>query len=142
MLRSWTQTAISSDPRCLNTNRLFVDMQATEKSPSVVTDAIITGGVDAAAPVTKGIARCEENSDEDDGDFLLLDMQEKQLEIGNARYFDNLDFTEVNGDMLQKKVEERPNDTNAWLRLAIYQLGLDIGMRYVMCARETVLLSF
>ncbi|CAI5736090.1 unnamed protein product [Peronospora destructor] len=101
---------------------------ATEKSASVVTDAVIAGWVDTAVPVAEDIARRKGNSGEDDGDFISLGVQEKHPEIGNARYFDTVDSTEANVDMLQKKVEEHPNDTNAWLRLAIYQLGLDVGM--------------
>ncbi|RQM10048.1 hypothetical protein DD237_004379 [Peronospora effusa] len=111
-------------------------LAATEKSASVVTDAVIAGEVDAAMPVAKSMARREGDSGEDDGDYISLDVQEKHPEIGNARYFDNLDSIDGNGDMLQKKVEERPNDTNAWLRLAIYQLGLDVGM-----SDEAVILS-
>ncbi|CAH0476689.1 unnamed protein product [Peronospora belbahrii] len=95
---------------------------------SIVTDADTAGGVDTAVPVEKDIVRHEGHLDKSGDDFLPLDTHEKLPESGNARYFDNLDAIKAHGDMLQRKVTERPNDTNAWLLLAIYQLRLDVGM--------------
>lgn len=125
-------------------------MQTTGKSDSgnsVATDALVPSGADAAVPVTKDLQHSDGDPDKDNGDFIALDSREDLPEIDDARYFDNVDSKKAYGNMLQTKMEEDPTNTDAWLLLAIYQLELVVGVRYVLvlvkyCARFYTLLTY
>ncbi|KAG6574476.1 SCN circadian oscillatory protein (SCOP) [Phytophthora cinnamomi] len=70
----------------------------------------------------------DDGAEENKDDFLLLDVPEELPALGDTRYFDDVESRNVNGVSLQTKVEEDPNDTDAWLLLAISHLELDVGL--------------
>ena len=72
-----------------------------------------------------------EDADANDGDFLALEKDGEPFEAVDARYFRALDSGKAVGDKLVENVENGPNNPTAWLLLAIYQLDLDGGVRYV-----------
>jgi hypothetical protein len=106
---------------------LFIRMQTVEKDdnqssvattapPSVVADVDMT--------------TFDEQPEDGSSDFIVLGAPEEFAEVGEARYFDDIESKKTYGDSLQAKVEVDPTDTDAWLLLAIYHLDLDVGLRY------------
>jgi hypothetical protein len=72
-------------------------------------------------------------------DYLALDtpndMESEHMDAGvSVRYYTSTDQQMLDSsdlERLQRRVEEYPEDSDAWLRLAIRQLNLDIPLRCV-----------
>ncbi|KAI9999203.1 hypothetical protein PInf_004023 [Phytophthora infestans] len=92
---------------------------------AIAPDATLPSRADAAFSIAQEM---EGKSEEDNGDFIVLDSREELPDIGEARYFDDINSRKVYGEKLQASVEENPSATEAWLLLAIHQLDLDIGL--------------
>ncbi|KAL4161883.1 hypothetical protein PRNP1_002434 [Phytophthora ramorum] len=119
---------------------LFADFRGrmTTKWPVIITTespSALAGNctktaphVDSGLPVVQDMQRIAEVSNEDGDDFIRLDIPEELSEIGDSRYFDDVESRKGYGDSLQAKVERDPNDADAWLLLAIYHLELDVGL--------------
>ncbi|KAL4152542.1 hypothetical protein PRNP1_009470 [Phytophthora ramorum] len=119
---------------------LFADFRGrmTTKWPVIITTespSVLAGNctktaphVDSGLPVVQDMQRIAEVSNEDGDDFIRLDIPEELSEIGDSRYFDDVESRKGYGDSLQAKVERDPNDADAWLLLAIYHLELDVGL--------------
>ncbi|EGZ26332.1 hypothetical protein PHYSODRAFT_479622, partial [Phytophthora sojae] len=78
--------------------------------------------------MVQDIQRRDDNAEESNDDFIVLANREELPVVGDARYFDDIESRNLYGDSLQKKVEEDPNATDAWLLLAIYHLELDVEL--------------
>ncbi|KAL4110816.1 hypothetical protein PRIC1_002503 [Phytophthora ramorum] len=119
---------------------LFADFRGrmTTKWPVIITTespSALAGNctktvphVDSGLSVVQDMQRIAEASNEDGDDFIRLDIPEELSEIGDSRYFDDVESRKGYGDSLQAKVERDPNDADAWLLLAIYHLELDVGL--------------
>ncbi|KAH7492025.1 Adenylate cyclase [Phytophthora ramorum] len=119
---------------------LFADFRGrmTTKWPVIITTespSALAGNctktaphADSGLPVVQDMQRIAEASNEDGDDFIRLDIPEELSEIGDSRYFDDVESRKGYGDSLQAKVERDPNDADAWLLLAIYHLELDVGL--------------
>ncbi|ETK76512.1 hypothetical protein F441_17437 [Phytophthora nicotianae CJ01A1] len=97
----------------------------TGRKSNDAADVPSSSRADAVSPVVQD---AEEKPKESNDDFIVLDSRQELPDIGDARYFDDIDSRKVYGEMLQAKVEKTPSATDAWLLLAIFQLGLDVGM--------------
>ncbi|KAE9135353.1 hypothetical protein PF010_g2121 [Phytophthora fragariae] len=100
----------------------------TEKNTGTnATDARLSA-IEPELSMARDSQRRDGDSEGSNDDFLELDIPAELPALGDARYFDDVESRNLYGDSLQGKVEEDPNDTDAWLLLAIYYLDLDVGL--------------
>lgn len=108
--------------------------EQTAKQPAPAAD-----GSASDTPASESTPACASADGDGWTDYLALDAPDDMASdragaAASFRYYDDSDQQMADSDeleQLQRRVEEYPDDSDAWLRLAIRQLNLDITLRYV-----------